>query len=398
MSDTDQEERRLSRAQLKKGVKLPAGKTFRLQLVGEVECLRLLGLFFDTNKAFILPGTLDLLKQAKAQYERHPDGEVVLFGHTDTTGEPDINDPLSQKRADMVAAYLMDYVPSWLEMFDSSVPSAQRWGEHEDFLMLSRMKGFEQRPSEISPTTWFQRENGLKDDGIMGPKTREKLIKLYMAVDDTTLPTSTALTAIGCGEDFPLDDSTSQMDAAAPNDKEDSLDRRVELFFVHAPDSDIPPKTREAYPEWLKRSVSINVADGGSSIRVIRLKLVQGGNPLSGKEFLLSSPKAVLAGGKLGPDGLLQAVIPSGVGEVTVEVREVGLRRILTVRDTPFPAADTVRGAQLRLLQLGYFRAEVDGKASDVFDDALAAFRSDQNLEGARDLDVFARLLEVYGS
>jgi len=58
-----------------KGLKVEVNHFYRVQLVPELECVRLLGLFFDTNKTFILPGTLELLKLVPKQYKRHPDGE-----------------------------------------------------------------------------------------------------------------------------------------------------------------------------------------------------------------------------------------------------------------------------------------------------------------------------------
>src|SRR5690606_22826241 len=127
---------RMTRAALAKGLTLATGKWHRVQLVPDIECLRLLGLFFDTNKAFILPATLEVLEQVPKQLARHPDGEIMIYGHTDTSGEASTNDPLSTRRAEMVRAYLRRDVDAWLAMYDASVPEKQRWGAHEDFLMV----------------------------------------------------------------------------------------------------------------------------------------------------------------------------------------------------------------------------------------------------------------------
>lgn len=390
---------RITRAQLARGISALTGKRHRFQLIHEIECVRLLGLFFETNKCFLLPGTLDLLKLAARQYERHPDGQVVVFGHTDTTGEAAVNDPLSQQRADVVAAYLKDDVDAWLAMFESSVPAHQRWGSNEDFLMLSRMNGFSSRPRDKKPVVWFQESRGLSPDGIAGPITRRQLITEYMAVDGTTLPATTTLTAIGCGERFPLDESGQVIDPNPAQNKADQLDRRVEVFFVDVLAQSAPDAARDAYPEWLARSTAIAEGDAGSTIRFVRLRILRAGVPLDGQEYTLSSPKAVLSGGTLTSDGRLEAVIPSGVGEVTVEIPSAGFVRTFNVRKTPFPEASTLEGAQLRLAQLGYYLGTIDGEDNAVFGDALAAFCRDHGIaDAADDATVGDKLREIYGS
>ena len=65
------------------------------------------GLMFDTNK-------YDLKNNAKADLNEFAkiliefsDADVAIFGHTDSTGSDQINDPLSVNRANAVASYLL---------------------------------------------------------------------------------------------------------------------------------------------------------------------------------------------------------------------------------------------------------------------------------------------------
>ncbi len=65
------------------------------------------GLFFATNKYDLNQGVkTDLAKFANVLKE-YSDADVAIFGHTDSTGNDAINDPLSKNRATSVASYLM---------------------------------------------------------------------------------------------------------------------------------------------------------------------------------------------------------------------------------------------------------------------------------------------------
>lgn len=64
------------------------------------------GITFDTNSYIIKPefrSTLDNVAQTLAQYNQT---FVDVYGHTDSTGTPAINQPLSENRAKAVADYL----------------------------------------------------------------------------------------------------------------------------------------------------------------------------------------------------------------------------------------------------------------------------------------------------
>lgn len=202
------------------------------------------GLLFDTNKAFLVPEAITPLKNIRRVYEEHNGCELLIVGHTDTTGTPSTNDPLSLERAKATLAYLQDDVDTWLSFYEPSVPFDRRWGNQED----DRMR------EHVGDASLERRE----------------LIAAYMALDGVELDAaefSIKATAHGCGENFPLNERGDEIDNSPQDEKEDQFDRRVELFFfepdfgiVPAPRGEISKKGSTQYPAWRKlaRTVSDN--------------------------------------------------------------------------------------------------------------------------------------------
>jgi outer membrane protein OmpA-like peptidoglycan-associated protein len=217
-----------------------------------VTCVRLLGMFFDTNKNFLLPIALRGLRRVVEIYEETPEAEVLIVGHTDTSGDAAFNDKLSLERAESMLAYLKDDVDTWLKRYDKSVPEKKRWGAVEDELMLEAMPDIDTKPADEDLVKWFQRTRELaKVDGICGKDTRTKLIGEYMAFDGTTLPASAAATVHGCGENFPT--------GATADGQRVQQDRRVELFFFEDGIDPPPPGDNSGpdgaeYPRWRART------------------------------------------------------------------------------------------------------------------------------------------------
>ncbi|WP_230687385.1 OmpA family protein [Hymenobacter ruricola] len=62
------------------------------------------GILFDVNSAYLRPASeADITKMA-AVLQKYPDTNVLIEGHTDNTGTDAINQPLSERRAQAVAA------------------------------------------------------------------------------------------------------------------------------------------------------------------------------------------------------------------------------------------------------------------------------------------------------
>jgi outer membrane protein OmpA-like peptidoglycan-associated protein len=210
---------------------------------------RLIGMFFETDRAFLLPDALRGLRGLVRSLERYPGAQLLVVGHTDTTGTIDHNVKLSTARADAVSAFLRDDVDAWTPFFEASTPAEQRWGSREVQFMLSALP--QGAPSKFfqAPFTGrndkrtkdsvrrFQEsrnaENGaaLQPDGQAGPDTRRELVRAYMEVTGTSAPSESVIKTHGCGEFHPAED--------LGDDVEDRENRRVEIFVFE--DAIAPP-------------------------------------------------------------------------------------------------------------------------------------------------------------
>jgi len=258
----------------------------QIRLIGAVPFVRmarLRGLLFDLNKTFLLPTALEGLEGFRDLAEEMGPAHLLIVGHTDTSGEPSINDPLSKKRAESVQQYLERDVDAWLENYSGS--GAGVWGNREDRLMIRGLCDAEVRKrqasgganAEFGPAedediiTFYQRfhnqqiDEGLKperekleEDGVAGDKTRKELVTDYMALGGLgwtaikDLPLTIELH--GCGENFPLDGTGLELDARAVAERDgerDRVDRRVELFFFDSTFKVAPAITGPSGEEYL---------------------------------------------------------------------------------------------------------------------------------------------------
>lgn len=322
-----------------------------LQVEEAVVCLRLIGMYFDTNKNFLLPDALAGMRTLVDIYEEHPDSELLVVGHADRSGEPAYNDVLSLERADSVAAFLTDDVAAWLARYDQSVRTTKRWGKREDLLMLGSLPDFSSKPDGDSAVEWFQRTRGLTVDNIAGPQTRRQLVTEYMAHDRTTLPADLTIVTHGCGENFPLDDS-GEIDTAAPDEEQDARDRRVEMYFFDPPGIRPPPKGKNSGPadteylEWRRRVTETHNLKGrgqivGTSQITYLLRSNSGCIPLANLRYRLDVGSRVIEGRTDG-DGLIahHDLLP---GDYELEIQ--GVKSVLgTLPDGAEPPLHEVRG------------------------------------------------------
>jgi outer membrane protein OmpA-like peptidoglycan-associated protein len=266
-------------------VKLDHEKPKTVSVQPYVVQARLLGMFFDTNKNFLLPTAISAVRKVKRLYDDNPGSKLLVVGHTDTSGQAGYNDKLSLERADSVAQYLTDDVDGWLTRYGQGVAEKKRWGSAEDLMMIEALRS--QRAdlstyvggTQTAPVRWYQGwHNGLPagqraanwdelaEDGIIGPHTRRQLVGDYMNFDDTSLPADVEMVTHGCGENFPLDETGQGIEGDAPQGEHDQLDRRVELFFFDGrlgvqpppPGKNSGPGSGE-YPEWRRRSTIVHV-------------------------------------------------------------------------------------------------------------------------------------------
>jgi outer membrane protein OmpA-like peptidoglycan-associated protein len=69
--------------------------------------IRLKGIQFPVGKSVILPKNYTLLSKVQRAIRTLGDVDVVIEGHTDSTGSSELNEHLSEQRADAVRQYLV---------------------------------------------------------------------------------------------------------------------------------------------------------------------------------------------------------------------------------------------------------------------------------------------------
>jgi outer membrane protein OmpA-like peptidoglycan-associated protein len=284
---------------------------------------RLTGMLFDTNKSFLLPVSLASIAELRALYDRCAPCQLLVVGHTDTSGQADYNEALSLERAQSVLEYLTDDVDAWLERYDTRKPAGTRWGSSEDLYMIRSSSDFGTREPARDPVRWFQATRGLQEDGIMGPNTRRVLIEEYMARDGTSLPVGVTAEVHGCGEAFPLDRSGEGLDGSPVDGRDDPIDRRVELFFFGdrlgvkppAPGSTSKAGTT-AYPSWRKRAKETHERVIGP--RALEIVLHdERGQPVPHARYRVRLPAGAVVDGELDAQGFARIErLPEGVCRV----------------------------------------------------------------------------------
>ncbi|HYQ05046.1 MAG TPA: OmpA family protein [Polyangiaceae bacterium] len=146
-----------------------------------------LDMFFDTNKAFLLPSALPAVQKLRQIYTDNVPAHLLVVGHADTKGGSSYNDTLSLERAEATASFLKDDVDAWYKFYGTDIAAQKRWGKVEDHLMIISMPGFEAKPKAEGEIAWFQRTRGLGIDGKAGKETRHALIEEYMSLDGASL-------------------------------------------------------------------------------------------------------------------------------------------------------------------------------------------------------------------
>ena len=184
------------------------------------------------------------LSHAYFHAKDHSDEELVLLGHTDTSGAPKVNYPLSDLRAAGVMALLTGDEDAWSSVVKkkSKVEDYQR-----TFKSLADLYYWDCDPGAVDnqdgPNTrasvkGFQREAnsifdlGLVVDGIIGPKTWLAIFNVYrlllerVGVDlEHVYPLGNNGKGVyGCGESFPIEEIENKNLISQAN-------RRVEIYF-----------------------------------------------------------------------------------------------------------------------------------------------------------------------
>ena len=182
---------------------------------------------------------------------QHPLQQILIAGHTDTSGAEAYNIELSQLRADNVLSALTGDRVGWVQTAQQKhkvedyqqilkcVAQLWRWGcdpETVDGIHGSKTQAALEQ-FQIRYNQAF--EASIAEDGILGPQTWGAFFDVYMRMlaeiletDDTGLATlrrqlnylDAERRGVGCGEHFPIE-------AARQNNYRSSTNRRVEILF-----------------------------------------------------------------------------------------------------------------------------------------------------------------------
>src|SRR5690606_19355879 len=103
------------KAQFEKVEKMFTRDEARVFREGDTIILRLVGLTFDSGKAEIKQEDFDLLAKVERAIDVFPRCELIIEGHTDSYGSDEMNQQLSQRRAESVQQYMINAmrIPSY---------------------------------------------------------------------------------------------------------------------------------------------------------------------------------------------------------------------------------------------------------------------------------------------
>ncbi|MEM7152425.1 MAG: OmpA family protein [Myxococcota bacterium] len=377
-------------------------ETERVSIQPYVRLAELVGLFFETNKCFVLPTAMPSLTAMTAWYDEHPGADLLLVGHTDTSGDDEYNETLSLERADAMAAYLKDDIDAWMEWYDSGVSYEKRWGRNEDGLMIESLaasrglvlganhtRSYQQWHNALAADARAANWEQLDDDGSIGPLTRAQLVGDYMNHDETTLPEDVELTTHGCGEYFPLDRSGEEIDEDAADGQHDQGDRRVELFFfdgrtgiLPAPGGDISARGSAEYPEWRARAKEVRRFESRKVHVIIDMEI---DNPF---EYQLRAGGLVFRG-DLDANSTIEHDVPLGDGAADLHVQDTETQGVFAwdISLGPLGEIETFVGARERLRNLAIdFRAPAD-EEDELTREAVARFQSLEGFDPTGDYD-----------
>lgn len=203
------------------------------------------------------------LLTAHTYAKERPSKEVVLFGHTDTSGGPDYNFTLSQWRAEAIKALMDGNVDLW----NATVKNCSKVEDYQSILKtLKTTYNWDCDPGTVDNSdgpktkravgafqcTYNSKFDGkLKVDGTMGPKTWEAMFFVirYILTDACKDASCDGISftygysgkgIYPCGESFPIENKQNHNCRSQKN-------RRVEIMFFDKGKAPAlrPPKNKQ---------------------------------------------------------------------------------------------------------------------------------------------------------
>jgi outer membrane protein OmpA-like peptidoglycan-associated protein len=158
-----------------------AGHTTVRAAILPFACWRVDDVRFAFDSSIVQPDVKDELAALKKLMDetKGPSGErtpLAVFGHADPVGKDDYNKLLSGRRALAVHALLVRDVARWEALY-TKPHGGDSWAEKKAVATMLGELGF---GDSLAEKKRFQKENGLKDDGDIGPKSRAVLYQKYM--------------------------------------------------------------------------------------------------------------------------------------------------------------------------------------------------------------------------
>jgi hypothetical protein len=220
---------------------LSVGSLVVCQLPGSV--------LFDPARSFVGPDAAT--KGFLADLVRFSAGagtqdRLLLVGHTDTTGGPSVNDPLSERRAQAVHAVLIGDAASWEQLF-----AAERWSVPEFSQIVVETRDADPAdPAAVTAAATRFRDGSAADRAALFTRYFDKL--LARTGPPPILFVGRTPPRIGCGETHPLRGTAAApgRDPAQPPITGDFRpNRRTEAFFFTST-APVSSMTCPEYPNW----------------------------------------------------------------------------------------------------------------------------------------------------
>jgi len=232
---------------------------------------------FGFDSSFVLPSAAGKIAEFKKTLASHAGAAVAVFGHADPTGDDDCNKRLSGRRAFAVFCLLAGNAKGWGELAKGA--DGDKWDLRATQTMLAHLKDKagtiyyagtvdgRSGPKTENGIKSFQKDHGLKPDGIVGPLTRDKLHETYIAsLCATPIPDADFLgdpkdpkrqwACIGCGEANPVlvfskadDDKFRLAQDKTGRDAKNAPNRRATVMLF-PPGTKGPGKATFPCPAW----------------------------------------------------------------------------------------------------------------------------------------------------
>ena len=193
-----------------------------------LECCHLPGVTFAFGSSFIRPNVVGYLKKLEAVAGRHPEAQIMIFGHTDAVGDDLYNKKLSERRAWSVYAFITNDPDVWEVLYNHS---DEAWGLAVIQEILADLGHDPGAPDgDWGPQTRAAMRSflGLPEDASVQNDAafRQQLFAAYMnSKHDVDLPPERFMDPgyMGCSEFNPVAETAGETEQ----------NRRVTVFFFH---------------------------------------------------------------------------------------------------------------------------------------------------------------------